>query len=307
MGNGKDMHPRHNAMRKHLIYYFMLAPLLIWYTVFCYVPMYGVFTAFQDYAMHKGVFGSPFVGLKHFERLLNERLFWRAFRNSAIIAVYRVLFSFPVPILLSILVNELRNRSFKKVSQTVMYLPHFFSWVIVASVFVSFFSPDVGMLAAVLKRLYPGKTILFPSNDNFRAFLIITDIWKEAGWGMIIYLAAMSHIDLSLYEAAYVDGANRFQRVLHITLPSITYLIAIQIILYSGGVLQTGFDQVFNLKNPLIMERGDIIDYYVYRTVTKDFDLSYSAAVGLFSSLISLFLMLFTNFTANKLSRESVF
>ena len=285
----------------------MLLPVLAWYIIFCYGPMYGVITAFQDYSMSRGVFRSPFVGLEHFRTLFSDTLFWRAFRNSVILAVYRILFEFPIPIILSILINELRSPLVRKFTQTLLYLPHFLSWVIVASIIVTFFNPDTGLLAA-FARLFGSE---MPPNlitaKSFRGILIITNIWKEAGWGMIIYLASMSSIDAALYEAAYVDGANRFQRTWHITLPALRSVIAIQMILLAGSVLRSGFDQVFNLSNPLVMETGDIIDTYVYRVVTKNGEFSYASAIGLFNSVICTAMLLLANTLSKKLSDESIY
>lgn len=295
------------AIKKYKYFYLMLLPVVIWYLIFCYGPMYGVLTAFQNYSMSRGVWRSPFVGLEHFRELFADTLFWRAFRNSVIIAIYRVIFEFPVPIILAILINELRSSFMRKLTQTLLYLPHFLSWVIVASIIITFFNPDTGLLSAVA-RLFGSE---MPPNlitaDTFRGILIITNIWKEAGWGMIIYLASMSSVDANLYEAAYVDGANRFQRTWHITLPALRSVIAIQMILMAGSVLRSGFDQVFNLSNPLVMETGDIIDTYVYRTVTKNNEFSYASAIGLFNSVICTAMLLLANTLSKKLSDESIY
>ena len=295
------------TIKSYKYFYLMLLPVLAWYIIFCYGPMYGVITAFQDYSMSRGVFRSPFVGLEHFRTLFSDTLFWRAFRNSVILAVYRILFEFPIPIILSILINELRSPLVRKFTQTLLYLPHFLSWVIVASIIVTFFNPDTGLLAA-FARLFGSE---MPPNlitaKSFRGILIITNIWKEAGWGMIIYLASMSSIDAALYEAAYVDGANRFQRTWHITLPALRSVIAIQMILLAGSVLRSGFDQVFNLSNPLVMETGDIIDTYVYRVVTKNGEFSYASAIGLFNSVICTAMLLLANALSKKLSDESIY
>ncbi len=295
------------AIKKYKYFYLMLAPVLAWYIIFCYGPMYGVLTAFQDYSMSRGVFRSPFVGLEHFRTLFADTLFWRAFRNSVIIAVYRVIFEFPIPIILSILINELRSSWVRKVTQTLLYLPHFLSWVIVASIIVTFFNPDTGLLAAVAELFGAEVPPNLITPGSFRALLVITNIWKEAGWGMIIYLASMSSVDANLYEAAYVDGANRFQRTWHITLPALRSVIAVQMILLAGSVLRSGFDQVFNLQNPLVMETGDIIDTYVYRTVTKENEFSYASAIGLFNSVICTALLLLANMLSKKLSDESIY
>jgi putative aldouronate transport system permease protein len=287
------------AIAKHKYFYIMLAPVLAWYLIFCYGPMYGVLTAFQNYSMTRGVFGSDWVGLAHFRELLADSLFWRSFRNSIVISLYRIVLEFPIPIILSVLMNELRWRWARKTAQTVLYLPHFLSWVIVASVAITFVNPDMGLIAAVGKAFSLDLPPNVITNGTFRGLLIFTNAWKEAGWGMIIYLAAMSGVDSSLYEAAYADGANRLQRVWHITMPAIRSVIAIQMILTVGSLLRAGFDQVFNLQNPLVLESGDIIDFYVYRVVTKNGDFSYASALGLFNSIICSILL----FSANSLSK----
>lgn len=296
-----------NIINKYKFFYIMLTPVIIWYVIFCYVPMYGIITAFQDYAMHRGILNSTFVGLKHFYELFNDDLFWQAFQNSLIIAGYRIIFEFPIPIILAILINEVRRSWLNKTIQTIVYLPHFLSWVIVASIILTIFNPDQGLISAVMK-LFGGKL-----SDNlitartFRGVLIVTNIWKEAGWGMIIYIASISGIDVSLYEAALVDGAGRFQRMWHITLPGIRSVIIIMLILASGSIIQTGFDQVFNLSNPLVMETGDIIGTYVFRTVMKDYKLSYAAAIGLFNSVICTVLLTLTNWFAKVFNQESIY
>ena len=294
-------------MKKYKYFYLMLLPVVAWYVIFCYGPMYGVVTAFQNYSMSRGVFRSPVVGLQHFRTLFDDYLFWRAFRNSVIIAAYRVIFEFPVPIILSILVNELRSSMMRKLTQTLLYLPHFLSWIIVASIIVTFFNPDMGLISAFAKLFGTEMPPNLITANTFRGILIITNIWKEAGWGMIIYLASMSSVDANLYEAAYVDGANRFQRTWHITLPALRSVIAIQMILMAGSVLRSGFDQVFNLSNPLVMETGDIIDTYVYRVVTKNGQFSYASAIGLFNSLICTCMLLLANALSRKLSDESIY
>ncbi len=257
--------------------------------------------------MSAGVFESPFVGMKHFNTLWGDSLFWRAFRNSVIIAFYRLIFEFPIPIILAVMINELRRSWTRKLAQTVLYLPHFLSWVIVASIIVTFVNPDTGLIAAVAKAFGSEMPPNIITASSFRGLLIVTNIWKEAGWGMIIYLASMSSVDANLYEAAYVDGANRFQRIWHVTLPALKGVIAIQMILMAGSVLRSGFDQVFNLSNPLVMETGDIIDTYVYRTVMKNYQLSYASAIGLFNSLICTVLLLLSNFLSKRLTSQSIY
>ncbi|MFV0399839.1 MAG: ABC transporter permease [Oscillospiraceae bacterium] len=292
---------------RHKYFYIMLLPVVVWYAIFCYGPMYGVLTAFQDYSMSKGVFASPWVGLKHFETLMNDTLFWRAFRNSVVLALYRIIIEFPIPIILAILLNEIRSSVARKTAQTILYLPHFLSWVIVASIVITFFNPDTGLIAAITKQFGFNLPPNLITNNTIRGLLIGSNIWKEAGWGTIIYLAAISGVDASLYEAAYADGANRFRRAWHVTLPAVRSVIAVQMILTIGSVLRAGFDQVYNMSNKLVMDKADIIDFYVFRTIMSDYQLSYAAAIGLFNSLICTALLLLSNFLGRRLNGESIY
>jgi len=214
---------------------------------------------------------------------------------------------FPVPVILALLHNELRARWFKSVMQTVMYLPHFLSWIICASIIQTIFNADNGLFTLAMHRLFgvPMKNYVVPS--TFRWFLIFTNIWKETGWSMIIFIAAMAGIDPTLYEAAVVDGADRFQRCMHVTLPGISSTIVIVLILNIGSMLNTGFDQVFNMQNPLTLETGDIIDTYVTRTVMKDAKFSYASAIGLFNSLINTILLLLANKGAHLLGQPGIY
>lgn len=291
----------------HKYFYLMLVPVLAWYAIFCYAPMYGVVTAFQDYAMHKGVLGSAWVGLKHFKALFGDTFFWRAFRNTLIISGMRLLLEFPVPILLALLINELRSSGYKNVVQTVLYLPHFLSWIICASIILNLLNADEGLIPLLLNRLFGAPMRNYVTAGSFRWLLIVTNLWKEAGWSMIIFIAAMASIDPTLYEAAMADGAKRFQLVLHITLPGIFSTIVVVLILTVGGILSTGFDQVFNLQNPLVLETGDVIDTYVLRTAMKDARFSYATAAGLFNSAISTLLLLLSNRIARAMGQNGVY
>lgn len=292
---------------QHKYFYLMLLPVVAWYLIFCYAPMYGVVTAFQDYAMHKGISGSPWVGLKHFRALLDDVFFWRAFKNTLIISGMRLALEFPVPILLALMIRELRGKWFKNAVQTVLYLPHFLSWIICSSIIMNLLNADEGLIPLLLNRLFrlPMQNYVTPS--SFRWLLIVTNIWKEAGWSMIIFIAAMASIDPTLYEAAMVDGATRLQMTLHVTLPGILNTIVVVLILTIGGILGTGFDQVFNLQNPLVLETGDIINTYVLRTAMKDAKFSYATAIGLFNSVISTLLLLLSNRIARMIGQSSIY
>ncbi len=288
-------------------FYIMLLPVVAWYIIFCYAPMYGVVTAFQDYIMHKGISGSSWMGLKHFVLLTKDVFFWNAFRNSLIIALMRMVFEFPVPIVLALLINELRGKRFKNFMQTFMYLPHFLSWIICVSIIQMVFNADEGLFTLLMHKVFglPMQNYVTPA--SFRWFLVFTNIWKEAGWNMIIFLASMASIDPSLYEAAVVDGANRMRRCWHITLPGLRSVIIIVLILNVGSMLNTGFDQVFNMQNPLTLETGDIIDTYVTRTAMKDAKFSYASAIGLFNSVINTLLLLIANKGAHMLGQPGIY
>lgn len=297
---------RRNAIR-YKYFYLMLIPVIVWYVIFCYAPMYGVITAFQDFVMHKGIGGSAFVGLKHFRALWGDVFFWRALKNSVIIAGMRLLFEFPVPIMLAILLNELRSKRYKQVVQTAIYLPHFLSWIVCTSVIFNIFNADEGLFTVVMHNVFGAPMQNYVTPSTFRWVLVGTNLWKEAGWEMIIFVASMASIDPTLYEAAVVDGASRWRRIWHVTLPGIRSVIVIVLILRIGGILNTGFDQVFNLQKPLVLETGDIIDTYVLRTAMKDGRFSYAAAIGLFNSLINTTLLLLANRGARLLGQQSIF
>ena len=292
---------------RYKYFYLMMIPVILWYILFAYAPMYGVVTAFQDFQMHKGIAGSQWVGFKHFIALWKDTFFWRALKNSVIIAGMRLLFEFPVPIILSLMLNELRNKRFKQTVQTVVYLPHFLSWIVCTSIIFNVFNADEGLFTVVMHNFFGQPLQNYVTPSTFRWVLILTNMWKEAGWEMIIFIASMAAIDPTLYEAAVVDGANRWQRVLSVTLPGIRSVIVIVLILRVGSILNTGFDQVFNLQKPLLYETGDIIDTYVLRTAMGDAKFSYAAAVGLFNSVINTALLLVANLGARRMGQQSIF
>lgn len=302
---------RHCTLRKRVArskyLYLLLIPVLIWYCIFCYGPMYGLVTAFQDYNMNKGVLGSPFVGLKHFKALMVDKYFWRAFQNTLIIALYRIIFVFPVGILLALLLNELKPRVFKKGVQTCLYLPHFLSWVIAASIVIAILSPDIGLVDGICRAFGWKTPVLLTKPAYFRRILVLSEIWKEAGWNTIIYVATISGIEQSQYEAAYVDGAGRWKQMRHITLPGLLPTVMIMLILTVGQIMNAGFDQVYNLYNARVYSTGDIIDTYIFRTVLSDNKLSYAASAGLFKSVIGTILLAGTNLASRKITGNGIF
>lgn len=295
------------ALKRYKYLYIMLIPVLIWYIVFRLIPMTGLVVAFTDYNMTLGVFKSPFVGFKHFAALFNDPDFWIAFWNTVIIAVYRLIVEFPIPIIIAIMLNEVRNIRYRKTIQTIIYLPHFLSWVIVASLLLVVFSPETGIVAAICSSLNIETPNILINAQAFRGILIWSDVWKEAGWNTIIYVAAMASIDPNLYEAARVDGANRWHEIKNVTIPSIFPVIVTMLILMIGSVITWGFDQVYNLYNPMVYETGDILDTYIIRTALGDYKFSYGAAAGIFKSAICIVLMVTANKIARRLDQEGIY
>lgn len=285
----------------------MMLPVLLWYLIFMYIPMYGLVLAFQDYSFSGGYFGSEFIGLDNFRILLEDPNFRDAFSNTMVINFLRIIFGFPIPILFAILLNEVFHVKFKKFVQTITYLPHFISWIVLAGILNSILALDSGAINMVLTKLGFEQINFFLENEYFRPMLIITEIWKEIGWSAIIYLAAIAGINPTLYEAATIDGANRFQRIIYVTIPCIRNVIAIMLILQIGNILQMGFDQVYNLYNPVVFESSDIIDTYIVRNLTNATNLSIPAAAGLIKSLISFGLLIIANYLAKRMGNQGIY
>ena len=288
-------------IRKHRALLLMLIPAAIYYILFCYKPMYGLLIAFKDFRILDGIMGSPWVGFKYFNQAFSSTEFWRALQNTLILSVYKLIFTFPAPILLALLLNEVRNLTFKKTVQTMTYLPHFISWVVLSGVLINFLSPSVGPVNALIKSM-GFDPIYFVGNKNyFRSVLIFSSIWKEVGWGTIIYLAALTSVDLQLYEAAKLDGAGKFKQTIHITLPSIANVVIIMLIMAVGTIINDDFDQIFNMYNPAVYSVSEVISTYIYKQGLEQAQYSYSTAVGLFKNVIALCLVLGTNFFAKKI------
>lgn len=287
---------------KHKALVFMFIPGLIYYLVFHYLPMYGLIICFKDYKIMDGIWGSQWVGLAHFKEILGNSEFWVVFKNTLILSGLRIITNFPAPIILALLLNEVRNIHFKKIIQTVTYMPHFLSWVVLAGVVINFLSPSIGPVNMILKAL-GFDPIYFVANKHwFRTVLIVSDIWKGVGWGTIVYLAALTGVDPQLYEAAVLDGAGKFKQTIHITLPSISNVIVIMFIFAIGKLLNDDFDQVFNLYNPAVYSVADVISTYSYRAGLVNMQYSYSATIGLFKNLISFALIILTNQISRKFS-----
>lgn len=287
-------------------YHLMLLPVMEFLVIFHILPMFGVIIAFEKFIPTRGFFGSEFVGLKYFQQMLKMSISWRIFRNTVVIAVWKIAMNMVVPITFSILLNEVRVEGFKRTAQTIIYLPHFLSWVVLAIPIMNIFAYD-GVVNNIV-RAFGGSPILFMSSNSwFRPILIMTDVWKEFGFGTIVYLAAITGIDPALYEAAVIDGATRGQRMLHVTLPGMLPTIVLLATRNLGNVLSAGFDQIFNLYSPAVYEVGDIIDTYVYRAGLLEMNYSLSTAVGLMKSAISIVLILTSNRLAYKLANYRIF
>jgi putative aldouronate transport system permease protein len=272
--------------------------------------MYGVIIAFKNYEPIAGFWGiitAPWVGLRNFERFFSSIYFGRLLRNTLLISTYRLVFSFPAPIILAILINEINGRYFKRIVQTITYMPHFFSWVIVAGLMIVLLSPTSGPVAMIVKNMGMSPIIFLSDPRFFRSLIVISEIWKSVGFGTIIYLAAITGIDQEIYEAATIDGASRLQKIFRITLPQLLMsIVSIMFILAVGRILDENFEQIFNLYNPSVYEVGDVFETYVYRTGIVNAQYSYSAAVGVFKSVISLILVYMSNKIARLLGNEGL-
>ena len=284
----------------------MFLPAIIYFFVFKYVPMYGIVLAFKDYNISKGIMGSEWVGLEHFEKLMRTSTFTRSVRNTIIISFGKIIFGFPAPIILALFLNEVRNLKFKKVVQTISYMPHFLSWVILSGVFYQFLSPSTGVINYLLGLIGIEPIYFTASNDWFRTVIVATSVWQGVGWGTVVYIAAIAGISPEYYEAAECDGATRFQKMFKITLPLLAPTIAVLFILRVGSVLDAGFDQIFNMYSATVYETGDIIDTYVYRIGLGSMKYDQATAVGLFKNAIGFVLVVITNFVSKKLSGSGV-
>ena len=287
--------------------YLMCIPGLVYLIVFHYVPMYGIMMAFQNFSFKKGIFGSPFNDFANFKELFGSQIFYRVLRNSLFLSVTRLIFSFPVPIILALLINEIRSKVFKRTAQTLMYLPHFLSWVVLGGIVVNMLSMTDGLVNDLIAASGGEKINFLGSVDWFRTVIIGSHIWKEAGWGTIIYLSALTSINPEYYEAAKVDGANRFQQTLYITLPGISGTIVIMLILAIGGLMNNGFEQIFLFKNNLNQSVAEVFETYVYQVGIAGCRYSYSTAVGLFKNVVGAVLVFSSNLIAQKLGQPSFY
>lgn len=285
----------------------MLIPGILYFLLFRYLPMWGLMIAFQNYSPFKGFLQSQWVGLAHFQAFFTNGEFWPLFRNTLWIAMLNIVFYFPVPIVIALMLNEVKHEVFKKTIQSIIYIPHFLSWVIIVGLFYIFFNADDGLVNSIIRTMGAEPVSFLLNESLFRPIITIQLIWKECGWGTIIFLAALSGVDISLYEAAIMDGANRWKQMWHITLPSIQSTIIILLVLRMGTFLDTGFEQLILMINPITRDIGEVFDTFVYTNGITQGKFSYSTAVGLFKSSIGLIMILASNKLANKMGEEGIF
>ena len=286
--------------------YLMLIPVLIWYFLFRYLPIYGVQIAFKDFMPFKGIWDSPWVGFKHFARFFQSYYFWRLIRNTIGISIYTLVVGFPAPIILALLMNEVRHRGFKRLVQNVTYMPHFLSVVVVVGILATFSNAQYGILNQIIKLFGGEPTYLLARRELFKTLYVFSDVWQNTGWRAIIYMAALAGINPNLYEAAVVDGASKFQQIIHISLPGILPTIIILLILRIGRLLTIAFHKILLMQNPVNMETSDVISTFVYRIGILEGNYSFSTAVGLFNAVLSLMLLILANRFAKRMSETSL-
>ena len=291
--------------KRHKYLVFMAIPVFLWYLIFCYLPMFGISIAFFDYNISRGFFNSPFIGLKYFKEFLTGFYAWRVIRNTLVISVMNLIFSFPMPILLALLLNEVRHNIFKRTIQTLSYLPYFISAVVVCGMLVSFTAKD-GLFNNIIAMFGGTRTSFLLDPKYFRRLYVGMGVWQNAGWGAIIYLAALAGIDQELYEAATIDGANRFRQFLHVTLPGVAPTIIIMLILRMGQMMSEGAEKIILLYNPSTYETADTIASFVYRRGIVEANYSYGTAVSLFNAVINLILLTTTNYISRRVSDTSL-
>ncbi len=293
---------------RHRFLYLMVIPGLLFFICIRLTPIAGSIIAWQKYSIFRGIFHSTWVGWKNFRELLNYYDFYRIFRNTLIIGLYRIVFGFPFPIILALLINEVTHKASKKIIQTCLYLPYFISWVVIAQLFYSMLHPSSGIINILLSRVFKIEAVFFLGKEElFQPIVTIAYIWKFSGYYSIIYLAALTTIDPQLYEAATIDGASRWRQLWAVTFPSLMPIMVIMLLLSIGRFLEIGFDQIYNLMNPLVQSTGDIFDTYVYRVGLLEGRYSLATAVGLFKAVIGVVLVTGGNALAKKVTGEGFF
>lgn len=286
--------------------FLLLSPVVIFFIIFNYVPMYGAIIAFQEFFPLKGILGSEWVGFANFKKLFTGMYFLPVLRNTLIISFGKLIFCFPMPIILCLLLNEVRSTGFKRTIQTITYLPHFISWVVLAGIVIEVLSPSRGFVNYII-QFFGGKPIFFVGSENwFRTVVVGSAMWRDTGWQTVVFMAAIVSIDPQLYEAAELDGAGRFKKMLYVTLPSIAPTIIIMFIFATGNIITDDFDQIYNLLNAKVKDVGNVIGTYTYEVGLEQMNYSYATAVGLFRNVIALVLVTTTNAVSKKLSNNSL-
>lgn len=298
----RSIHEKLIYIKKRKFLYILLIPVLAYFIIFCYLPIWGIAIAFQDYNPFKGLFGSSWVGLKHFENILYGRDIWKLLRNTVLINIYSLVFAFPMPIIFALMLNEVRNMRFKKVVQTVTYMPHFLSSVVMVGMVFAVLSPSTGFINNVIAKLGGDPIYFITKPEYFRTIYIASGIWQKTGWSSIIYLAAITSIDVSLYEAAEIDGAGKMKQIFHVTLPSIASTIVFMFIMAIGRLLNIEFEKIYLMATAPVKDVAYVISVYVYEKGIIGGSYSLSTAIGLFNSIISMILVI----TANKLSHKLI-
>ncbi|MGP4042266.1 ABC transporter permease [Gracilibacillus sp. D59] len=291
---------------QHRLYYLFMLPGIIWFIIFSYIPMYGLTVAFKDFNFIGGITGSPWAGLKYFKEFFNFYQSWEIIRNTLTISVMKLVIGFPMPIILALLLNEIRIMKFKKTVQTISYLPHFISWVVVVTILQRMLTPYGGPINEILASLGFDKIQFLGNLNYFYQVVILSDIWKTVGFGAIIYLAAISGVDQQLYEAAKMDGANRFRQMWHITVPSIRPVMVIMFLLACGNIMTVGYEQLLLLNTPATASIGTVLDVYVIESGLEQGRLSYATAVGLFQGIIGVILIVVANSISKKVNETSL-
>ena len=287
------------------VLYLMVSIGLVYFIIFKYATLYGLLIAFKNYRIRLGILGSPWVGFANFPAAFGNTEFPRVLRNTVIISFGKLLFGFPAPIILALLLNELRSQTYKRIVQSLLYVPHFISWIILAGLFQNLFSITNGAIPLALKLIDINMPSLIADPKYFVGFLFGTDIWKGMGWGTIIYLAAISGINPELYESALIDGCNRFQQTLYITLPCISFTIVTLLVINMGGIMSAGFEQIFNLYSSRTRSVANIIDTYVYTLGIQSGRFEYATAIGMFKSVVNCAMLFTVNWISGKISESS--
>jgi len=291
--------------KRNKLIYLMVVPMVVYLLIFCYYPMYGAIIAFKNFSPARGILGSPWVGLKNFKDFFGSYYFWRLLQNTFFISFWSIVFGFPAPIILALILNEVRGKVFKRVCQTVSYLPYFISLVVICGLIRNFCS-EQGIINQLSVLLGGESGNLLSRPEDFRAIYVGSGIWQGIGWGSIIYLAAISGVDLELYDAATIDGAGRFRQIMHITIPCILPTIIILFLLNIGNILNVGFEKIILLYNPGTYSTADVISSFTYRRGLLENNFSYSTAVGLFNSVVNFIFLLTANTVSNRLSETSL-